>query len=207
MITSIYILIDPRNGLVRYVGKTSRDPKIRFKEHVYYEYSNTAKSYSKRWIKSLKKERLIPEMIIIDEVEEDWEFWEKHYISLYKSWGFNLTNKSIGGQGKPGNNIRKIYEVTKDGKILNESPSVKEMASLYNLTAPNLSKGARDQSRGKYATVGGRYFTYYPNIIPNSNPYKTGRVKKEKVVKKKNFTPIELENSIGVKFFVNLILN
>jgi hypothetical protein len=27
----------------------------------------------------------------------EWEFWEKHYISLYFSWGFNLSNISMGG--------------------------------------------------------------------------------------------------------------
>jgi hypothetical protein len=37
---------------------------------------------------------------IIDEVPiEEWKFWEKHYISLFKSWGFQLKNKNNGGGG------------------------------------------------------------------------------------------------------------
>ena len=37
---------------------------------------------------------------IIDEVEVgDWKFWEKYYISLYKSWGLILENKNDGGGG------------------------------------------------------------------------------------------------------------
>jgi hypothetical protein len=37
---------------------------------------------------------------IIDEVPTDeWMFWEKHYISLFKSWGFILENKNNGGGG------------------------------------------------------------------------------------------------------------
>ena len=37
---------------------------------------------------------------IIDEVPTDeWLFWERHYISLFKSWGFILQNKNEGGGG------------------------------------------------------------------------------------------------------------
>jgi len=37
---------------------------------------------------------------VIDEIPKDeWKFWEKHYISLFKSWGFNLLNKNKGGNG------------------------------------------------------------------------------------------------------------
>jgi hypothetical protein len=39
-------------------------------------------------------------LVIIDEVPTfEWKFWEKHYISLYKSWGFKLENKNNGGGG------------------------------------------------------------------------------------------------------------
>lgn len=30
---------------------------------------------------------------------EEWIFWEKYYISLFKSFGFNLENKNNGGGG------------------------------------------------------------------------------------------------------------
>lgn len=37
---------------------------------------------------------------LVDEVENDeWRFWEEHYISLFRSWGFNLKNKNKGGGG------------------------------------------------------------------------------------------------------------
>lgn len=39
----------------------------------------------------------------IEEIDEvptsEWRFWEKYYISLFKSWGFNLENKNEGGGG------------------------------------------------------------------------------------------------------------
>jgi hypothetical protein len=37
---------------------------------------------------------------IIDEINiGEWSFWEMHYISLFKSWGFDLTNGDNGGLG------------------------------------------------------------------------------------------------------------
>lgn len=39
-------------------------------------------------------------MEVIDSVDtSEWLFWEKWYISLFKSWGFILENKNIGGGG------------------------------------------------------------------------------------------------------------
>jgi hypothetical protein len=40
---------------------------------------------------------------ILDEVSiEDWKFWERYYISLFKTWGFILENKNKGGGGISG---------------------------------------------------------------------------------------------------------
>lgn len=37
---------------------------------------------------------------VIDEVEEnEWKFWEKHWIEQFKAWGFKLENKNNGGGG------------------------------------------------------------------------------------------------------------
>jgi len=37
---------------------------------------------------------------VLDEVYlKEWVFWEKYYIELYYSWGFNLKNKNKGGNG------------------------------------------------------------------------------------------------------------
>ncbi len=97
--TYFYTLSDPRSiDNIRYVGK-SDTPFERYNSHL-HEKGNYHRCY---WISSLKKEGLKPYLEIIDEIEyntkKDWEFWEKHYISLYKSWGFDLVNGTIGGDG------------------------------------------------------------------------------------------------------------
>ena len=45
---------------------------------------------------------MLPILEIIDIVPgENWTFWERWWISLFKSWGFNLVNIGIGGEGGP----------------------------------------------------------------------------------------------------------
>jgi hypothetical protein len=75
--TKIYIL--ERNKVPFYVGKTKGN-----------------------WRENRHKQKFGEDIdfIEIDIVEDsEWLFWEKHYISLYKSWGFKLENKNNGGGG------------------------------------------------------------------------------------------------------------
>ena len=63
-----------------YIGKSIRS-KSRTYEH-----------------KTSRSQNIIME--IIDEVPtSEWIFWEKYYVSLFKSWGFKLENKNNGGGG------------------------------------------------------------------------------------------------------------
>ena len=100
--TFIYILIDPETNYVRYVGK-SNSPNDRYRVHL---TRNNNKSYKTNWIQSLIKKKLKPILCIIDEVNiEEWVFWETYWISQFKSWGFNLTNCTIGGDGCTSTNL------------------------------------------------------------------------------------------------------
>lgn len=96
--TFIYCVHDPRpNSLEKYIGK-SDDPKVRLNSHFYEK----GKYYSANWFRKLKSLGfdLNEQLDVIDEVpENEWQFWERHYISLYRSWGFILTNTSPGGRG------------------------------------------------------------------------------------------------------------
>jgi len=63
-----------------YVGKTKNIPNKREKEHQ----------------KRLNDSSVILE--VIDSVD-DWRYWEKHYIALFKNLGYYLTNQNSGGGG------------------------------------------------------------------------------------------------------------
>ena len=89
----IYTLSDPITNEIRYVGKTI-NIKERYRKHL--ENITKRKTYLYSWMKSLNN---FPIMEIIDEVEDDWQFWEQYWISQLKTWGFNLTNLTKGGDG------------------------------------------------------------------------------------------------------------
>jgi hypothetical protein len=106
-ITFIYELIDPITFETRYIGKAN-NPKFRFISHL-IPSALKKNTYKNNWIKFLKKQNLKPILNIIDEVLfEEWEFWERFYIELYKGWNCRLTNGDNGGWG-PG----KFSEETK----------------------------------------------------------------------------------------------
>ncbi len=93
----IYSLSDPRDGMIKYVGKTV-DAKYRFKSHLWKNKNDrTQKNF---WIQYLLKNNLQPQLEIIDEVpEQEWQFWEQYWIAQMKEWGFDLKNGDNGGLG------------------------------------------------------------------------------------------------------------
>lgn len=95
----IYTLTDPRNNLVKYIGKTFRLNR-RLNDHINEINSNTKKT---AWIKNLKKENLKPIFEILEETNiEDCNFLEIYWIGQFKVWGFDLKNTTNGGDGSYG---------------------------------------------------------------------------------------------------------
>lgn len=87
---------DPFN--IRYIGKADNIEE-RLIRHL-QPYYLTEGTYKARWLKSELKKGHTPIIKQIDEVpESEWEFWEQFWIAQFKSWGFNLTNGTIGGDG------------------------------------------------------------------------------------------------------------
>lgn len=94
----IYTLSCPTSGQVRYVGK-SVSPKKRFRGHLNKVFKE-APCHRSNWLLSLIRRGLEPTIEIIAEVPEtEWQFWERSYIHLYHSLGFDLVNSSAGGDG------------------------------------------------------------------------------------------------------------
>lgn len=98
----VYIYALSYNNDIRYIGRTFNINK-RFKEHIresfFIKNKRKYNSHKSNWIRKVKDINIE----IIDICNEDnYSFWEQHYISLYKSWGFNLLNKTIGGEGLSG---------------------------------------------------------------------------------------------------------
>lgn len=93
--THIYALVCPNTDNVRYIGK-SNNPQKRLHSHL----TDGRLNHRRNWLMSLKNNNQLPIVEILDTVKfEEWQFWEQYYISLYKSFGFNLLNSTIGGEG------------------------------------------------------------------------------------------------------------
>jgi group I intron endonuclease len=143
----IYTLSDPITDTPMYVGATS-DIYNRYRQHKGLSDSKTKNS---KWIKSLKDNGLIPKVDVIETVNSlEWKFWEKHYISLYKSWGFELTNVTSGGlgfsNGRHSEETRKIIRAkralqTKTRKGVPCSDEAKALIRIARLKQKDPRKG------------------------------------------------------------------
>jgi len=94
-ITYIYALLDPRNSEVRYIGKT-----VDIKMRIYRHCTSKKKTKSASWIKSIYP--LMPEIVVIESVLDDWQEAEQFWISYFRFCGANLTNLTYGGEGSHG---------------------------------------------------------------------------------------------------------
>lgn len=95
----LYVLVDPRDGTVRYVGKTNYTLKKRLREH----RNNPRNNYLACWVRSLKELGLTPIIEEIDRVEDsndkDWQRVERYWISFYRNMHCDLVNLDSGGTG------------------------------------------------------------------------------------------------------------
>lgn len=110
--TTIYLLVDPRESdaikRVRYVGKTSRSPAVRYLQHCLQAKWKRGglpvnNSWCSRWIRVLSRCGLKPEMIGVARVEPiEGTPTERRLIALMRSLGAPLTNLTEGGEGTLG---------------------------------------------------------------------------------------------------------
>lgn len=157
MKTFIYELIDPKTGETRYIGKAN-NPKDRLKEGHLGVLELKSRTYKSNWIKSLLKEGLKPILNIIDEVPlEEWQFWERHYISLYRSWNIKLTNCTDGGDGigvswnkgltrELDERVERVAKL-KEGKQLSIETKLKKSKSLKGRKISEDVKGKMSESQ------------------------------------------------------------
>lgn len=76
----------------------ANNPENRYKNH--FNSARDKNTHKRNWINNLRKDGFKPELLILDEVSSNnWQYWEIFYISLYKSFGFNLLNYTSGGDG------------------------------------------------------------------------------------------------------------
>lgn len=150
----IYGLVDPKTNMLRYVGKTT-DLNRRFRRHINERFIHN--SYKDRWVRNLIDNNEKPEIFLIDYVNKDeWQYWEKFYISYYKFIGCNLTNGTEGGDEPPSTKGRKHTDEskikmseTKKGKPIPWLNDGKERSITHKKNLSKSLKGRISPNKGK----------------------------------------------------------
>ncbi len=91
----VYVLVDPRNKEIRYVGKTIC-PVTRLTAHIQRSQTYAAND----WLRELASLNLIPEMHLVEEVigtEEDGLAAEDRWIARCLQRGARLENCKLAG--------------------------------------------------------------------------------------------------------------
>lgn len=111
--------------------------------------------------------------IKIEEIDvvkfSEFSFWEKYYISLFKMFGFKLTNGTEGGDGawprrvseEEKEALRKlkckpVVEYDRDGNVINRYESLTKASEITGLERGRLSHSVV----GKIKLCNGRMFRY-----------------------------------------------
>lgn len=121
-VTTIYGLVDPRDGLVHYVGKTIQKLSRRMMTRLGKTRHKHEKTHVVSWIKNVVKFGLKPIPIILEIVAENNDGtivekkWINHYRHLYPGI---LTNATDGGDGlhNPSSETRAKMSAAKIGYI------------------------------------------------------------------------------------------
>lgn len=93
---TLYVLVDPRNGEIRYVGQTTKTLEVRLKDHTYARGDH----YRAKWLRLLKRLSLKPIIRAIQQVPPaTWESAEQYWIKFFKACGCRLVNTAEGGRG------------------------------------------------------------------------------------------------------------
>lgn len=181
MKVNIYALIDPETNKVRYVGKTRKSIEKRLAEHL-EPYRLRLHNYKNHWIKSLLEKGLTPKIELISEVPEDnWQYWECYYISLYEG----LTNLTAGGEGNNNlaevcrkqiseKNSKKIIQYTLSGEFIKIWNSGVEACRFYNLKSTTINSAANPNNRKK-SSCGFLWRMYTEDYPLQITPPKDGR--------------------------------
>ncbi len=118
-IVRIYVLIDPINNEIRYVGKTKQQLHRRLVSgHLTEARSSTHKRA--RWIAKLLRRGYRPRIELVQEVPaEFWQVAEVYWIAYYRMLGCDLVNGTDGGDGcnEPTPEVRAKMSAAKKGKI------------------------------------------------------------------------------------------
>lgn len=136
----IYALIDPRDGRVRYVGKTVKTAQERLKDHL-WSRPKSMKRPLYRWITDLLASHVTPQIVILQEVSfaqldraeqlKVIDTAEREWIAHFRATGAPLFNLTDGGNGCHGRKLsaEAIEKIAAANRGLVRSPETRQKLS------------------------------------------------------------------------------
>lgn len=177
----LYTLNHPLTNEIRYIGVTSFSLKERLRCHLKDCKNEKSKSHKKKWINSLLKDGLNPNINLLEEVDDykDALSREIYLIAEYRRLGYRLVNNTDGGQGnlgwKPSKELIESIASKRRGKKLKpHTEEAKRRISLAN-KGRKMTEEQRSKMRGRVVSEESK------KIISLKN---TGRVLSEDARKK-----------------------
>lgn len=119
---NIYGLIDPRDDILKYVGKTSSLLSVRLSQHIHEAKYTKKKTKKLDWIRFLLSNNLFPTIVLLEKTD-NWEISEQNWIAKLNP----EKNTHSGGLGWP------------KGKRLSEEHKKKIGESCRGKTLPPFS--------------------------------------------------------------------
>ena len=168
----IYVLKDPRNNSVRYVGATISTLKKRLTGHI-WDARHLSGTRKINWINQLLELGLKPIIELIEETE-DWIIREKYWVAYYKQ-RTELVNTTSGGEGvfkKDKDSIKRsseakftpIIQYNLDGSLSQEWNCIRDATIALGLARNSI----KNNLRGRSATCGGFIWKYKNKETPES---------------------------------------
>jgi hypothetical protein len=179
----IYVLKDPTDSQIRYVGKTEKTLETRLSGHISEAKRRKVLCHKNNWVYSLLLKGLRPIIQLIETVpyDQDWQEREKYWIKYYRELGYDLTNSTDGGIGTSGwTSFKKGIIKPRDGKPVAQydSESGSFIREWESIISASRELGIANSSislccKGKIKTAGGFIWVfadYELEIIEKSHP-------------------------------------
>lgn len=148
---TIYGLVDPRNGFVRYIGKTVQRSCDRLAQHV---YSRGLKRQTKcaSWITSLNRQNLRPEAVELEVADESsWKDAEIFWIASFRLMGADLCNLADGGLGSSGYRLSEQHKEkirrSSIGRIFSAEAKERLRSAKIGKARPDLAQRNKARAR------------------------------------------------------------
>ena len=163
-----YILKDPRDGLIKYVGRTV-DEKNRFRNHI-YEAKKNNRNKKERWITSLLRRNLVPKMEIVYKefcnVEEASKIEKMLVKKISKKFELKNDNDNFAGIFFTGN---PVFQFDLNGDKVKSFANANQAMIQTGVKDVNISRCCKNENGYGAKTAGGYFWSYidykkYPYI-------------------------------------------